>query len=242
MVKPECQDIESQLQYARNELAIAQQDWLAEPVNSGNKQRLKKEVTRLYKQVVELEHSLRDCEGLPQYPHPVRALLNSVVSVSANASIFTAGGASNVPAGMTFSNIDYVTVEFTFPDTVVGTVVAGVPPFTVTNFISAKTTSTVVGVFERSTGHIDLPMARFDVRQSLNVAANGSVDFMPLTTRTVPSPMAPGGILTGMPLDRSVIPGRVILVGSSVMQGALCFNGTSVDLMINGVLSAFPPA
>jgi hypothetical protein len=241
MVKPECQDINGQLQDARNELATAQQDWVSEPVNSAYRQKLRKEVVRLGNLVGELERSLRDCEGLPQFPQPIHALFTSTVFVGTNTSIFTSSGASNVQASMGYSDVDYRLVEFTFPDTVVGASVGGIPPVTITNFISAKTGSTATGAFDRSTGHIDLPIARFEVHQSLDFADNGTVDFIPLTTRTVPSPIAPGGILTGRPLDRSLTPGRVILVGSSVLQGGIFFKGTAVDLIIDGVLSAFPP-
>ena len=242
MVKPECQEIANNLQDARNELAIAQQDFLEAERNSEYKQKLKKEVNRLLDLVRELERSLRDCEGLPQFPQPIRTLFASAVVVITNSPVIPSSVTSNVPASIGFSDIDYRLVEFTFPNTVVGTVVGGIPPVTATNSISANTISTAVGAFERPTGHIDIPSARFDVHQSLAFTENGTVDFNPLTTRTVPSPRAPGGVLTGMPLDRSSTPGRVILVGSSVLGGALCFRGTSVDLIIDGVLSAFPPA
>lgn len=236
MVRPECQDIANQLQDARVELAVAQQDFLEAPRNSEVKQEARKAVLKLNNLVQDLERSLRDCEGLPPFPQPIRALFTSTVRVATNTSIFTPTNPSNVPVSMTFSDVDYRLVEFSFPDTVVGTsAVGGI------NSISARTVSTVGGAFERSTGHINMAIALFEVRQSLDIVENGTVNFMPLTTRTVSSPMAPGGILMGMPLDRSVTPGRVILVGSSVLSGALFFRGTSIDLIIDGVLSAFPP-
>ena len=241
MVKPECQDIDGQLQDARNDLATAQQDWLEAAPNSSYAGILKKEVARLTNLVGKLEGSLRDCEGLPPIPKPIRTLFTCTVIVGTNTPIFPSARVSNVPAAMAFSDIDYAFVQFTFPITPLGGVAGGVGPVTVTNVISANTHSTVTGAFERSTGHIDLQMARFDVHQSIAATENGTVDFMPLTTRTVPSPMAPGGVLTGRPLDRSLMPGRVILVGSSVLQGAVCLRGTSVDLIIDGPLSAFPP-
>jgi hypothetical protein len=240
MTRPECQDIANDLQDARNELAIAQHDWLEEPRNSANKARLRREVVRLQNLAHDLERSLRDCEGLPQFPQPIRALFTCRVFVITSASIFTPTNPSNIQASMIFSDIDYRRVEFSFPDTPVGTSTGGIPPLTVTNTISARTVPAVAyGAFERTTGHIDMASAGFEVRQSLDFADNGSVNFMPLTTRTVPSPIA--GILTGMPLDRSATPGRVILVGSSVLSGAVFFGGTSIDLIIDGVLSAFPP-
>jgi hypothetical protein len=244
MVNPACQDIANQLQDTRTELAIAQQDFLDEPPNSETKQKARKEVVRLFGLMQDLERSLRDCEGLPPFPQPIRALFTSTVRVATSTPVFTtpAGGTSNVQTTMTFSDVDYRLVEFTFPSTPIGSSVGGIGPATVTNVISASTVPTVVtGTFERSTGHIDMTSASFDIRQSLAFTENGTVDFKPLTTRTVPSPMAPGGILTGMPLDRSVTPGRVILVGSSVLGGALFFKGTLIDLIIDGVLSAFPP-
>jgi hypothetical protein len=241
MVRPECQDIDNQLQDVKAALVVAQQDFLSAERNSEAKQNAKKEVVRLLDRLRELERNLRECEGLPPFPQPVRALFTCMVFAATSTSIFVPTGASNVQAGMIFSDIDFRLVEFTFPDTPVGTSVAGVPPLTLTNVISAKTASTATGSFERSTGHIDLN-ARFEVHQSLDFADNGTVDFMPLTTRTVPSPMAPGGVLVGMPLARSGTPGRVVLVGSSVFAGGVFFNGTTVDLIIDGVLSAFPPA
>jgi hypothetical protein len=241
MVKPECQDIADELQDTRVALAIAQQDFLEAERNSQEKQRLKKEVVRLLDRVRELEGSLRDCEGLPPYPQPVRALFTCTAIVRTSSAVLPTSTTSNIPAAMTFSDVFYRLVEFTFPDTVVGGVAAGVGPATVTNSISARTVSTVVGVFEQSSGHIDIPSASFDVRQSLAFTENGTVTFTPLTTRTVSSPSAPSGTLMGMPLDRSVTPGRVVLVGSSVLVGAVCFRGTAVDLILDGVLSGFPP-
>jgi hypothetical protein len=233
MVKPECQGIADQLQDATSDLAVAQQDFLSEPVNSEVKQRARAEVVRLYNLVQDLERSLRDCEGLPQFPQPVRALFTSTAIVATNIPVFSPTRPSNIQASMTFSSIDYQLVEFSFPDTPVGTSVGGVTGvLTFTNVTSAKTASTVTGAFERSTGHIVMPNARFDVRQSLDAADNGTVNFMPLTTRTVSSPSSPMGTLTGRALDRSVTPGRVVLVGSSVFTGSTFFSGRTVDLII----------
>lgn len=241
MVKPECQDIDSNLQDAKNELAIAQQDFVAAPLGSYARAEAKKEAKRLLDLVRKLERDLRDCEGLPQFPDPVRALFTCTVSFSTTAPVLPASSTANVPASMVFRGIDYAHMEFSFPLTPVATVMGGVGPITATNVISAKTVSTVTGTYERSTGHIDMASAPFDVTQSILFTENGTADFKPLTTRTAMSPSAPGGMLMGMPLDRSTVPGRVILVGSTVLSSSGCFNGVSVDLIIDGVLSSFPP-
>lgn len=241
MVKPECQDIDGGLQDAKNELAIVQQDFLAAPINSPEKAKLKKEANRLLDLVRKLERELRDCEGLPQFPHPVRALFTCTVSFSTSAPVLPSSSTANVPASMVFWDIDYRQVEFNFPFTPVAAVMGGVGPLTATNVISAKTVKMVSGTYERSSGHIDMASAPFEVTQSILFTENGTADFQPLTTRTAMSPTAPGGMLMGMPLDRSTIPGRVILVGSTVLSSVGCFNGVSVDLIIDGVLSSFPP-
>lgn len=241
MVKPECQGIEADLQDARNELADAQQDFLAAAPNSPAKAAAKKKAKELLDLVRDLERQLRDCEGLPPFPPAVRALFTCSVSFSTNTPVLPSSVTANVPASMVFWNIDHKQVEFNFPETPVAAVMAGAPPLTVTNVISAKTAKTVYGAYERSTGHIDLANALFEVTQSINFPDNGTVEFNPLTTRIAMSPTAPGGMLMGAPLDRSTVPGRVILVGSSVLSSGGCFKGVSVDLIIDGVLSAFPP-
>jgi hypothetical protein len=240
MVRPECQGIADQLQDARRDLTIAQEDFLAAERNSQVKQQARAEVIRLYNLVQELERSLRDCEGLPPFPQPVRALFTSTVVVNTSNPVIVATRTQNVQASMTFSSIDYRLVEFTFPDTPVATTTGGIGPVTGTNTIFAKTPSTVVGAFERSTGHIDMQTARFDVRNDVDFLENGTADFMPLTTRTVPSPNS--GSLMGTALGAGGTPGGVVLVGSSVFRGGVgsSFNGTSIDLTINGVLSDFP--
>jgi hypothetical protein len=242
VVKPECQGIEDELQVARDRLTAAQQDFLEAAPNSAEKAAAKKRAKEALDLVYGLERQQRDCEGLPQYPDPVRALFTCTVSFSTNTSVLPFGVTQNVPASMVLWNIDYRQVEFSFPSTDVAAVVVGAPPLAVTNVVSAKTVSTVTGVYERSTGHIDMASARFEVKQSVNVFDNGTAEFNPLTTRTAMSPTAPGGMLMGRPLDRSGVPGRVVLVGSTVLSSGGCFNGVSVDMIIDGVLSAFPPA
>lgn len=131
-------------------------------------------------------------------------------------------------------------VELGFPRSALGTFtfsIAGVP--VASNTLTA-TLRPSAGAFDLATGHIDIARADFLIEHSSPFLAGSTATVAPLTTRAIPSSLSPMGTVSGAPLNRSGSPGRLILVGSSVLVGGN-YNGTLVDVTIDGVLSAFPP-
>lgn len=238
MVRPECQSILDDISDLRSEVVQFQQDLNAADTYK-QMQDAAKEIKKLNAQIAQRQSDFDKCEGNPPLPGPIGALFPSRVSVATNNSTFRTLGAPSAAAGMFFSQADYSSVAFSFPSTDMGTFPFGFIP--VSNTLSAKLSlSPASGSFERSTGHVDIPSATFLVHHSFPLIVDSTVVFTPLTTRTVPSSLSLVGSLTGLPLDRSASPGRVVLVGSSTLVGGN-FGGTVVDMIIDGILSQFPP-
>lgn len=240
MVRPECQEILNTIADLESDRVQFQLD-LHQARTYEDRQRISAEIKQITSRIGDLSREFDECEGRTPLPNPIGALFPSRVFVATNNSSFPGLGPAAAAAGMFFSQANYASVVFTFPDSAIGTF-----PFTifgktvVSNVLSAQLVSGGSGSFERSTGHVDIPSATFLVHHSIGLIASSTVVFTPLTTRTVPSSLSILGSLSGLPLTGGANPGRVVLVGSSTLMGGN-FGGTVVDLIIDGKLSQFPP-
>jgi hypothetical protein len=238
MVRPECQHFLDEIQEKRDDLIALQQELQTAPTNF--KPGIKKRIAECQAQIDALEKSFSECEGVQPLPAPIAAVFPSTVFIGTSNAAFPTLGPASATATMTFSQADYNSVLFTFPATLVGTFTVTFLGFGVfTNAVTASLSpSSAGGSFERSTGHVDIAQANFYIDNSQWFIADSTLQFTPLTTRSVPSPLS--GTLIGAPLNRTTNPGRLVLVGSSTLTGGY-YSGTVVDILIDGVLSQFPP-
>jgi hypothetical protein len=240
MVRPECQRILDTISDKKADLVQFQLDLQAAPTYEMQTDAAS-EIKKLNAEIRRLERDFNECEGLPNLPDPIGALFPCRVFAGTSNSTFSFLSSGSIAAGMFFSQAAHASVQFFFPDSPVGTFACMVGSASIpANVVSARLNAPASGSFERSTGHIDLPMVSFTVDHSSPFLVDSTVVFVPLTTRTVPSALSPVGTLTGFPLNRGATPGRVVLVGSSTLAGGN-FAGTVVDITIYGTLSQFPP-
>jgi len=240
MVRPECQQILNTIADLESDRVQLQIDLHYAPTYQ-DRQKIAAEIKVFTERINGLRREFDECEGITPLPDPIGALFPSRVFVATNNSTFPALGPATAAATMFFSQADYGSVAFTFPDTAIGTFPWRIFGQTVvSNVLSAQLISGGSGSFERSTGHVDIPTATFLVHHSFGLIISSTVVFTPLTTRTVPSSLSLPGSLSGLPLSKGASPGRVVLVGSSTLMGGN-FGGTVVDIIIDGTLSQFPP-
>jgi len=240
MVRPECQHFLEEMESIRAEIIDLEKDRQAAP--PGMKGNITLAIGKKKAELDRLQNAFNECEGVPQLPDPIAAVFPCTVSISTNNTAFPALGPASATATMTFSQEDYKQVLFTFPATPISSFTVtflGIGVYT--NVITASLSpSNAGGSFERSTGHVDIPQANFYMDNSQWFIPDSTLQFAPLTTRSVPSSLPFVGSLTGAPLSRTNSLGRLVLVGSSALSGGY-YGGTIVDIIMDGILSQFPP-